>query len=574
MAGANDSPAESAGANKSPAESAGANKSDKPKKIEVRPEGAVLSPKLAWLGIFISGFLYWIAFPPMDFWPAALFVWFPFRMALEGRTPKQAAKMGIVAGTVMVFLGFYWLVEMLQVFSGFPLPLCLFFALVVCAYQGGRFAMLGWVHARMRVRGYGGTAAFVFAFIASEMVFPLLFPWSFGVTTNKAIVFQQIADLGGPMAVSLPLMLFSLALAEIAMGKLRALRNGQRGFAAILGNCRTRTVIAGVGALLFQLGYGALRIWQIDAKVAAAPTVRVGMVQGNLGLKQKRREPLTALQRHKRATRQLVEQGAEMVVWSESTVAQIAREPHEREDIKRNISFDLGVPTIIGTLVGRHENGMDWMFNTAVSTDRDGNVTARYDKHFLLMFGEYLPLGRQFPILHQWSPHSGRFTPGESLDPLLLDIGPRPTREDPAPATTRHEVTTLICYEDILPGFTNDAIRTAKKPELIVNMTNDAWFGDTAEPWEHLALAKGRAVEHRRYLIRSTNSGVSAIVDPLGRIVTQTGLFTEETSIATVRWLSDGTVYEVVGDKLWYLLSALALLACFARRPEKWAFLR
>ena len=97
MAGANDSPAESAGANKSPAESAGANKSDKPKKIEVRPEGAVLSPKLAWLGIFISGFLYWIAFPPMDFWPAALFVWFPFRMALEGRTPKQAAKMGIVA---------------------------------------------------------------------------------------------------------------------------------------------------------------------------------------------------------------------------------------------------------------------------------------------------------------------------------------------------------------------------------------------------------------------------------------------------------------------------------------------
>lgn len=534
--------------------------------VQVEPRGAVLSPKLAWAGIFVSGFLYWIAFPPMDFWPAALFVWFPFRMALEGRTPKEAARMGIVAGTVMVFLGFYWLIEMLQVFSGFPLPLCMLFALIVCAYQGGRFSMLAWMHARMQARGYGATLAFTGAFIASELIFPLLFPWSFGVTTNKAIVFQQVADLGGPLAVSLPLMLFSLVLAELAMAKLRAAR-GER-TASVWQSCHRPTVYVGVGALLFQLGYGALRIWQLDAKIAQAPSVRVGMVQGNLGLKQKRKEPLSALQKHKRATRELVERGAQMVVWSESTVASIAREPHEREDIKRTISFDLGVPTIVGTLVSRHENGMDWLFNTAVSTDRAGNVTARYDKHFLLMFGEYLPLGKQFPILHQWSPHSGRFTPGETMDPLLLDIA-EPPQAGGAPAEpVRHKVTTLICYEDILPGFTNDAVR-AGQPELLVNMTNDAWFGDTAEPWEHMALAKGRAVEHRRYLVRSTNSGVSVIVDPLGRVIAQTEVFKEETRLATVHWLSDGTVYEIVGDKLWYLLGVLALAACFVKRPEK-----
>src|SRR5207253_2869582 len=104
----------------------------------------------------------------------------------------------------------------------------------------------------------------------------------------------------------------------------------------------------------------------------------------------------------------------------------------------------------------------------------------------------YLPFGDTFPILYEWSPHSGKFSSGTSLDPLLI--------ED-AHGTT-HKVTTLICYEDILPGFTNTAVRQTPDTELLVNMTNDAWFGDTSEPWQHLALAKLRAIEHRRYLVR------------------------------------------------------------------------
>ena len=91
----------------------------------------------------------------------------------------------------------------------------------------------------------------------------------------------------------------------------------------------------------------------------------------------------------------------------------------------------------------------------------------------------------------------------------------------------KHPVSVLICYEDILPRFTNDAVRHAD-PELLVNMTNDAWFGDTSEPWEHLALAQLRAVEHRRYLVRGTNSGVSAVVDPVGRVVAHSGTFRQE----------------------------------------------
>ena len=152
-------------------------------------------------------------------------------------------------------------------------------------------------------------------------------------------------------------------------------------------------------------------------------------------------------------------------------------------------------------------------------------MTSRYDKEYLLAFGEFLPFGDQFPILYKWSPNSGRFTPGTSLDPLLLDV-----------AGKEHPVTALICYEDILPRFTNAAVRKAD-PELIVNITNDAWFGDTAEPWEHLALSQLRAVEHHRYFVRGTNSGVSAVIDPVGRVIAHGGTFRQESFTAPIHWM-------------------------------------
>jgi apolipoprotein N-acyltransferase len=171
------------------------------------------------------------------------------------------------------------------------------------------------------------------------------------------------------------------------------------------------------------------------------------------------------------------------------------------------------------------------------------------------MFGEYLPLGETFPILYKWSPNSGQFTAGTTLDPLRIIQG-----------GAEHRVTTLICYEDIIPAFTRAAVNHAD-PEMLVNMTNDAWFGDSTEPWEHLALAKFRAIEHRKYLIRSTNSGVSAIIDPVGRVVAQTSTMTQETLLETVHWLAGGrTLYGLIGDGLWWLVALSATVGAFVRR--------
>jgi len=119
----------------------------------------------------------------------------------------------------------------------------------------------------------------------------------------------------------------------------------------------------------------------------------------------------------------------------------------------------------------------------------------------------------------------------------------------------------LICYEDILPGFVRRVVRDTR-PHLLVNLTNDAWVGDTPEPWIHLALAKLRAVEHRRYLVRATNTGVSAVIDPAGRVVTRSGAFTRENLRAEVAMLEDTTPYALWGDwPSWIALAAVLRMA-------------
>jgi apolipoprotein N-acyltransferase len=124
----------------------------------------------------------------------------------------------------------------------------------------------------------------------------------------------------------------------------------------------------------------------------------------------------------------------------------------------------------------------------------------------------------------------------------------------------------VICYEDIIPRNVNRIVNNGD-PDLIANLTNDAWFGDTTEPWIHLALSQLRAVEHRRYFVRSTNSGVSAIIDPVGRVVAHTETFREAALAGEVAWLRGKTAYEHLGDVPWWLVSLATLVMAFVKRP-------
>ena len=529
-----------------------------------RAGGPLVRGRLAELGAIVSGVLYFVAFAGIDIWPLTFVCLVPLYVSLAGQTPKRATWLGFLTGLAMNLGGFYWLVEMLKTFSGFPTALCLLFTLIVSAYQGGRLALMGWLYGRATVRGWPAPIVFGAAFVASELAFPVLFPWYYAATVHKVPVLMQLAEIGGPILVGLVLVAVNLAIAEPLRAKLAASRElGARTVSGASSEERhslaidRRVVGAGVIALVFAVLYGAVRISMVNARVEKAEQVRVGYVQGNMGLMAKRQDPGEGLRRHRRMTAELHDKGVDLVVWSETSATAPAREDLAMKGnyYRDRFAASLGVPTIFGAVLYRVDPDRERWFNTAISTDVKGEFRGRYDKQYLLAFGEYLPFGDTFPILYKWSPHSGRFSAGTSLEPLIVDI-----------KGTEHKVSALICYEDILPGFTNRAVGHAD-PELIVNMTNDAWFGDTTEPWQHLALAKFRAIEHRRFLVRSTNSGVSAIIDPNGAIVgTLSTPFQAEARDAVIRWMKGGTVYEVLGDIPWYAVTLGIAIAAFRRR--------
>jgi apolipoprotein N-acyltransferase len=180
--------------------------------------------------------------------------------------------------------------------------------------------------------------------------------------------------------------------------------------------------------------------------------------------------------------------------------------------------------------------------NSAFLLGPAGDLIDRYDKVRLLPFGEYLPFLKQFPQIQKRLGHAGGLVPGRRLSPLCY-------------GGTCFGV--LICYEATFGDLSRDLVK--KGAAFLVNITNDMWFGDTKCPAQHLMLASFRAVENRVWLVRCANTGISAFVDPAGRIRDSIPFFQQGEAVRSIEGLDIPTVYKDWGD--WFPLSCTALLA-------------
>ena len=496
---------------------------------------------LSLLLVSLSGCLYFLAFPGFDLWPLAFVALVPLFVALDARPPhrtKRAVLLGIVFGLVTNLGGYYWLVGMLQDFSGFPFLLCLLFAIILCTYQGGLLAVFAWLYHRASGRGWQAILVAPLAFGAAELVYPLLFQSYYAAHFHDLPAMIQVVDLGGPILLSMIAVAVNAAVYQVGRALWRRSRPPWKGPAVA------------VGLLAATLIYGAVRIPQVDARAAESPELTVGMVQVSMGIFAKRENPREGLERHIGQSLEL-ERGEQidLLVWPESAYTYFL--PEGVTNVRDWVMGPLETPILFGGLARRTVDGEERHYNTAFLVDETGEIQGTYDKTYLLAFGEYLPFGDTFPILYDWSPHSGRFTPGSHVRPLHLGD---------------YRISALVCYEDIIPGFVREAVEEGD-PHLLVNMTNDAWFGDTSEPWQHLALAKFRAVEHHRYLVRSTNSGVSAIIDPVGRTVGEIGVMERGNLHGDVRMMTGWTPYQTLGAwPAWLALAGILVLAFWKRR--------
>lgn len=504
--------------------------------------------------LLVSAVLMFLGFAGFGVWPFAFVGMVPALFVFD-RHPRPTGwtffRRALFFGYVAYYGGFYWVVDTIVDFGGFPYLLALAFASIYFLYQAFQFVLILWLWRRAREWGFNATLALVAAYLTAETVFPMLFDHYYGNSFHMLPRLVQVSDLGGPMLLTALAMAGNGALYELLRARIQRAERLPWISPAVF-----------AGLLAFYVGYGSWRTADVEARMAEAPKITVGIVQTNMGIFEKREDPGEGLRRHLEQSRELEAQGElDLLVWPES--AATFRLPREHGTPVRpyfeNALDWYGVdspgypstPLLFGGLSADSHNGERRSFNTAFITDGDSRIRGHYDKTYLLAFGEYIPLGEAFPILYEWSPNTGHFTRGDHVQPLPFGA---------------FRISALVCYEDILPGFVRAAVREGD-PHLLVNVTNDAWFGDTQEPYVHLALAKMRAVEHHRYLVRATNTGISAIVDPLGRVTEEGPLFERGSLRGEVAMMSGSTPYQIVGDwPGWLALGAMLYMAFFGRR--------
>ncbi len=273
----------------------------------------------------------------------------------------------------------------------------------------------------------------------------------------------------------------------------------------------------------------------IIVPLAGAEKLTVGLIQANHGAGEKHANPAAVLRDHQEMSKTLAgSHSADLIVWPEGigNLSLTSRTGRVSSDLLGNHH----TPLLFGVLLNEWQEGRRRLYNTAILTDGSGQILGAYDKMVLVPFGEYIPFGDTFPWLYSWSPYSSKFWPGKSVEPLLFG---------------KYPLSISICYEDIFPGQIRSLMqggRDGRIPAAMFNLTNDSWYGKSTEPMEHLALASFRSIEHRRYLVRATNTGLSAFVDPVGRLVNHSGLWTKEILVERISMMQGRTVYALLGE--------------------------
>lgn len=267
----------------------------------------------------------------------------------------------------------------------------------------------------------------------------------------------------------------------------------------------------GLAAVVLILGIVFLGNRRLAEPLPRDGAAHVTIVQGNVdqGRKWEPQAETETVEKYLELSRRaLADAPTDLIVWPETSMPFYYQDGGPLAQRIRDFAAASGVPLVFGAPAYERTLGGHVLFNRAYLLAPSGQ-TAAYDKEHLVPFGEYVPLGNILTFVGKLVQGVGDFRPGQAGAPLphgSLALG------------------TLICYEAIFPELAQE--RVAAGANVLVNISNDAWFGDSAAPRQHLDLALLRAVEQGRSLIRGTNTGISAVIDPRGRVMAQGGLFT------------------------------------------------
>lgn len=408
--------------------------------------------------------------------------------------------------------------------------------------------------------------------ILSETLIFRLFPWQLGHTQAKFLELIQVAELGGVTLISFIMMFICELIYKAYTAK------------------EVKPVLFALFGFIIVIIFGSLRIKQFEKPESRSSQInKFAMIQGNVSLEDKHdaRYFSTNQERYYDLS-SAISDGKTIVIWPE-TVVQEWIPATVGNVINSQNSIPLlpnGTPIIFGSLSYEKKDEIDQGFvndnndseerevtriinryNSAIAVLTDGTIPYPYHKRILMPFGEYTPFSSWLPFLKEINSTAAEFNAGERAEVFNIEL--LNNSDLSGSSLDKNNVNTvkispLICYEDIVPSLARESIK--KGAEYLVSLSNDAWFGRSKASYQHHIIALFRSVENRRFLFRSTNTGLTAVVSPTGQTLLSVPTDSEQTLIADAWPLKVKTLYSMTGEFPWYVLSFLLIMGIVTRK--------
>jgi len=491
----------------------------------------------------------------------------------EGLTMAQGFKLGYLCGALWYLGSCYWVFHVMNTYGGLPAPVAAGILVLFCLYLGLYHGLFGALMVRLGRKSVPlALIVSPFLWVGVELARSRItgFPWDLlGTAQVDNIALTRIAPYTGVYGISFVIALVNTLLA-----------------AALL--ARRKRLTIGLAALAAGIGLQALAVW----RPAESPTTHMArLVQQNVPITQ---SPWTAdqfdhtiaeladLSRQPKgsAPGQQWSAAPRLIIWPESPAPFYVNDPKLNHWLS-TLATDQNAYVLAGSLgIRAPQGGGEYdIFNSAVLVAPSGAHVARYDKVHLVPFGEYVPFQEVLFFAKNLTRQVGTFSRGQdrTVFKLLTQPGAAPVAEPtnhahhegmamPAPppdAGEGYRLGAFICYESVFP----DEVRlfALNGAQVFVNISNDGWFGNSGAPGQHLNMARMRAIENRRWLLRSTNTGITGAVDPYGRVVASAPRNARVAINVPYAMITETTFYTRRGDWFAYACAIISLAAAFVR---------
>lgn len=495
-----------------------------------------------------AGGLLVLGFPPFDFYPLAWIALVPLFIATWEKKAKASFFLGTLTGFVYFHGILYWIFNSVYFYGNVPAILSLLLLILLCLYLGiyiGIFSVLFNSLSRHSRCPALFIAPVLWVTLEFARTYVLTgFPWSLlGYSQYKFLPLIQVADITGIYGISFLVAAFNGVIFDVAV----YLPKRSSKMPLFAQWPVTVGIIVYAVIMTITLSYG---LWRLSAS-EDGQKIKVSVIQGNIeqGKKWDSSVQKKIIDTYKRLSIRASEGTPDIIIWPESALPFVFN--YDETPTAEFLTFqkELGAPLLFGSVMVKDTNpgASEELSNSAVLLSPKGNVLSIYDKIHLVPYGEYIPLRRFSPYVRKLVAAIGNFKAG---------------KEHTVMETSFAKIGNLICYEIIFPGLVRKFVD--KGANVLVTITNDAWFGRTSAPYQHFVMSVFRAVENRVPIIRAANTGISGFINTKGIIKRKSDIFveavlTENVSVGS----SSKSFYTKFGDLFAFLciISSVLLIA-------------